>query len=242
MAVNCLTALFSLFALLKGDTMTFFRNTLRFCWAILSLLLLETDAFAAPIWFRTVEGTVVLNPYPQPNESCSWSGGRDEQGFATGAGILMWSINGEPVEATVGTMRQGRFQGQAIQMTQDGSASVAEFRNGLPVEQTRNLPSHQQRQPQYQQPRQSDQQARNPSHASRPPAADPMPRPNYVWLHGQRYTPIAFLQLQQWYARQKHFTKEQKDHWIDFWWDQNAKDHERERQWIKSTFSNPYSK
>jgi len=70
--------------------------------------------------------------------------------------------------------------------------------------------------------------------------ADPMPQPNYHWIHGKRYTPTAFLQLAQWYRRQTHLSPGEQEYWIRFWQEQNDLDQKREQDWIKSTFGNPY--
>jgi hypothetical protein len=69
-----------------------------------------------------------------------------------------------------------------------------------------------------------------------------MPRPNYAWLHGSRYTPTAMNELIAWYRRQKGFTREQQDTYIQEARKRNADDERSEEEWIKMTFSGPQSK
>jgi hypothetical protein len=66
-----------------------------------------------------------------------------------------------------------------------------------------------------------------------------MPRPNYGWLHGQRYTATAMSELIAWYRRQKHLTREQQDVYIAQARRNNEEDERREQQWIQSTFGKP---
>jgi hypothetical protein len=69
--------------------------------------------------------------------------------------------------------------------------------------------------------------------------SDPIPRPNYQWLHGQRYTETAMSELIAWYRRQKHLSKEQQDYYIREAQKNNDQDERNERQWIQSTFGKP---
>jgi len=68
-----------------------------------------------------------------------------------------------------------------------------------------------------------------------PQVTDPIPRPNYHWLHGARYTETAMNELIAWYRRQKHMTREQQDTSIQEAKKRNAQDERDEQEWIKMT-------
>jgi hypothetical protein len=61
---------------------------------------------------------------------------------------------------------------------------------------------------------------------------DPMPRPNYRWAHGQRYTATALRELAAWFQRHP-----QASPGYGFWEDQTNRDAKNEEDWIRSTFS-----
>ena len=69
-----------------------------------------------------------------------------------------------------------------------------------------------------------------------PAVSDPMPRPNYHWLHGQRYTATAMNELIGWYRRQKHLSREQQDTYIQEQRKRNEDDEREEKEWIALTF------
>ncbi len=53
----------------------------------------------------------VGNPYPQPNESVTWSG-KCVNGFAHGKGTVKWYENGKLMAVDVGTFRHGKQYGK----------------------------------------------------------------------------------------------------------------------------------
>jgi len=67
--------------------------------------------------------------------------------------------------------------------------------------------------------------------------SDPIPRPNYHWLHGQRYTETAMGELVSWYRRQKHMSREEQDRQISEARKRNEDDERSEQQWIQMTVS-----
>ena len=65
--------------------------------------------------------------------------------------------------------------------------------------------------------------------------ADPIPRPNYHWLHGQRYTETAMGELVGWYRRQKYMSREEQDRQIAEARKRNEDDERSEKEWIQMT-------
>ncbi len=47
-----------------------------------------------------------------PNETFTWAGGRDEDGFASGNGVLQWYVDGAPGNRYEGNLKRGRIDGQ----------------------------------------------------------------------------------------------------------------------------------
>lgn len=83
-------------------------------------------------WIADANGCKIANPFPQPGESVTWSGGCKE-GRADGTGVLQWFIDGEPRDRFEGTLKDGwadgkgtlvregmRYSGDWKRSTQDG--------------------------------------------------------------------------------------------------------------------------
>ena len=49
---------------------------------------------------------------PQPNETFTWSGGHDNDGYATGYGVLQWYVDGENDNRYEGNMSRGKINGE----------------------------------------------------------------------------------------------------------------------------------
>lgn len=60
-------------------------------------------------WITSQEGTVIWNPNPVPNVSCCWTGGKDSSGKAQGSGVLVWIQQGNIIEVTVGSLKEGKI-------------------------------------------------------------------------------------------------------------------------------------
>src|SRR5438067_12160763 len=60
--------------------------------ALLLLLILAKGALADGAYQRTDDRkkTFVWNNDPKPDDTATWSGGRDAEGYATGPGTLQW--------------------------------------------------------------------------------------------------------------------------------------------------------
>jgi len=74
-------------------------------------------------------GCRMWNPQPNANETITWSGACPG-GFANGHGVEQWYVDGKPYERTEGEMRDGRWNGRAVQTMADGSTYDGEWRDG----------------------------------------------------------------------------------------------------------------
>ena len=100
------------------------------CATSVVVLLFAKSVSAEGTYQRTEERkkTLVWNNDPQPNDAASWSGERDEEGYATGAGTLKWFKIGKSfttgsniaglkkteISSYTGTMLRGKFKGQVV--------------------------------------------------------------------------------------------------------------------------------
>jgi TonB family protein len=98
-----------------------FRRGLIILILIGSLVMLAGSVFAESTWSVTDHGYKVWNDNPQPNESVTWSGGADANGYATGQGVLQWFQNGKPSGKYEGTMLNGRENGKGIYVFEGNS-------------------------------------------------------------------------------------------------------------------------
>jgi len=78
-----------------------------------------------PSWITSIEGAKLWNDAPQANETCTWSGKIDGNGFATGAGLVVWYVNGKAVQAHQGYLSAGRAARPGITLSADGKAFVS---------------------------------------------------------------------------------------------------------------------
>jgi hypothetical protein len=70
----------------------------------------------------------IWNPEPQPNESVTWSG-ECKDGYATGEGMLRWTLNGKPDVEFTGRYADGKRNGHGVIITPDGRRMEGEWRN-----------------------------------------------------------------------------------------------------------------
>src|SRR5262249_6427046 len=112
-----------------------------------ALLLFASGAYGAGAYQRTRDGqTFVWNDSPEPGEEATWSGKRDNNGFATGSGILAWYkveptiVTGSNILDTrrnafvinrySGTMVRGKFKGPVTYVDANGQRWKVTFANG----------------------------------------------------------------------------------------------------------------
>jgi hypothetical protein len=102
-------------------------------------------AYGDGTYQRTKDGrTFVWDNYPKPHQTAMWSGERDADGYAMGAGTLTWytverkiltGSNLPDFRYTVlgsftGNMVRGKFEGPVGELDADGNKSHAKFVNG----------------------------------------------------------------------------------------------------------------
>jgi len=79
---------------------------------ILAVHIYPAVVFAGGQWISTDK--VWDDDRPQPNETFTWSGGHDNDGFATGQGVLQWYVDGKPENRYEGNMSRGKINGKGI--------------------------------------------------------------------------------------------------------------------------------
>ena len=100
------------------------------CGASVLILILAKGALADGAYQRTEDRkkTLVWNNDPKPEDTATWSGGRDSEGYATGPGTLNWFridrnfMTGSnifvrkqtPISSYSGTMVRGKFSGEVM--------------------------------------------------------------------------------------------------------------------------------
>jgi hypothetical protein len=62
-------------------------------------------------WIADAKGCKIANPFPQPNETVTWSG-ECKDGLADGEGVLEWYVDGQPRDRYEGTLKQGWAEGK----------------------------------------------------------------------------------------------------------------------------------
>jgi len=113
--------------------------------ALLLLLILAKGALADGAYQRTEEHkkTFVWNNNPKPDDTATWSGGRDAEGYATGPGTLQWfrrdrsfttgsnvfSPKKTLISSYSGTMVHGKFSG-SVMTVDHGKTYHATFVDG----------------------------------------------------------------------------------------------------------------
>ncbi len=73
----------------------------------------------------------VWDPEPQVGEAVTWTGKCDRVGRATGHGLLVWMMNGQPGEQYDVDVVKGRMNGRGISVVPDGSRYEGEYRNNM---------------------------------------------------------------------------------------------------------------
>jgi hypothetical protein len=119
------------------------------CMVICSGLLLLVHGAYGGVYQRTKDGkTLIWNNYPSKQDVVSWSGNRDEKGFATGIGTLTWyrrdqgfhtgSLLPSKEPAVVvtrysGKMVRGKLDGPVLNVDADGKRFHLTFVNGTKI-------------------------------------------------------------------------------------------------------------
>ena len=82
----------------------------------------------APGWTADANGCRVWNPYPQPNETFTWSG-PCVKGMVHGRGVVAWFANGQPGSRITGDYREGRLAGRVVVESTDGRRYEGDWRD-----------------------------------------------------------------------------------------------------------------
>lgn len=100
-------------------------------------LLLAAAALAGPAlpasdndtqWISDKRGCKVANPFPQPDESITWSGACKD-GFASGEGVLTFFLRGREHSRYQGTLERGWAEGRGVLKMPDGSTYNGQWAN-----------------------------------------------------------------------------------------------------------------
>jgi hypothetical protein len=98
----------------------------RFARAIAFALMLSPLAVSAAdddvSWIADNNGCKIANPFPQPGETVTWSGGCKD-GLADGEGMMQWFIDGKPLDMYEGTVKEGWAEGKGTLIREGGRYS-----------------------------------------------------------------------------------------------------------------------
>jgi len=101
---------------------------------LLAAAAFATAAVAAPEddvqWIADKNGCKVANPFPQPDESITWTGACKD-GFADGEGVLTFFLGGREHSRYQGTLKQGWAEGKGALQHPDGSRYDGEWANSM---------------------------------------------------------------------------------------------------------------
>ncbi len=92
------------------------------------LILFSGAVFATGQWITTDK--IWDDDRPQPNETFTWSGGHDNDGFATGPGVLQWYIDGKPENRFEGNMLKGKINGKGSCTFTSGNSYDGDWADG----------------------------------------------------------------------------------------------------------------
>jgi hypothetical protein len=81
----------------------------------------QTDTPAPPDWITaTNQPCKIWNPSPTANEAVTWSG-ECKDGYASGKGVLLWTVDGKPDAIYQGEYANGKRNGRGVLITPDGN-------------------------------------------------------------------------------------------------------------------------
>jgi MORN repeat protein len=82
--------------------------------------------------FDANTGCARWNPYPQPNESMTWSG-KCIDGMVSGKGVVQWFAYGDKTDRGEGEYKDGYRNGYVIYTYASGKRVEGEWKNDVPV-------------------------------------------------------------------------------------------------------------
>ena len=105
----------------------------RFARAFAMALMLSSLAVSAAgdevSWIADSNGCKIANPFPQPGETVTWSGGCNK-GLADGDGVMQWFIDGKPLDLYEGTLKEGWAEGEGT-LVREGGRYSGEWKHSL---------------------------------------------------------------------------------------------------------------
>jgi len=85
-----------------------------------------------PGYMKTRDGrSWVWNNLPRPNDQAEWVGAVDENGFASGKGVLRWFKGNVFVTQYEGTVVAGRLDGSTVSTDASGKQTIRVWKNGV---------------------------------------------------------------------------------------------------------------
>jgi hypothetical protein len=81
------------------------------------------------VWIKTATGCKIYNPYPQKDETVTWTG-KCLDAFASSEGTLTWYVNGQAGSHYEGNMKRGVPSGQGRYYHTDGSVDEGIYERG----------------------------------------------------------------------------------------------------------------
>jgi hypothetical protein len=108
------------------------KKAIRVSILCLTMFLLTTGVSFADNWeiIRDNNNGKVWNQNPQPGETVTWGGSYDDNGFATGWGVLQWYQYGNPQAMYEGEMQNGKRHGQGRITWINGNVYDGAWENG----------------------------------------------------------------------------------------------------------------
>jgi hypothetical protein len=89
----------------------------------------QPDNARRPDWITASnQPCKIWNPRPVPNESVTWSG-ECKDGFASGEGVLRWTVDGKLDVTFEGRYENGRRNGHGVLITAEGRRIEGEWFN-----------------------------------------------------------------------------------------------------------------
>ena len=86
-------------------------------------LVLLLSSCATPTWTTSKEGALIYNEYPKPDETVSWTGSTDSEGYAHGEGTATWRYSNSRYEIWKGRLEHGKHT-PAMELVSSGYEST----------------------------------------------------------------------------------------------------------------------
>jgi hypothetical protein len=80
-------------------------------------------------WIADKNGCKIANPFPQPKETVTWSGGC-KNGLADGEGVMQWFIDGKPLDRYEGSVQEGWAEGKGT-LEREGGRYAGEWKRSM---------------------------------------------------------------------------------------------------------------